>query len=507
MKQSLLFCSLLLALGMFGSAYSVAYDDINDATTQKRILAGIDSLYSMRIDAAERIFTEIEQQFPKNPTGNYYRSQVYLWQYLFNDSLPGYERFLEQAKLVIAKSDDWIDEQPNQSNFAKTLKGLTYGFRAMSGIKAETFASAAIDVRESYRALSAALKENPQQYEAYLGVGLFNFMLGSIPPAAQAVVQSVGFEGDRDKGLRQLQIAAQKATYSKFDAQFCLGLMHIYYKKDYGAGIPLLKSLIKRYPNNVPLLYSMGNIEAQLKKMEFARRYFDRVIDSDVPGFKTFRVYSYYRKGEVLFRENDFRASNIAMQTFLKNSFEASFRPAALIRLGQTYAFLGRKEKAKQAFEVCLDRLAVTPEDRWAHRKAEEYLATPINDIELKVVEACNLTESRQHEQAIGMLQEVLKLQLTSEQRALCQYHLGESYRLTGALTSAMEAFRSVLAIEPKKEEWLLPWSMYRMSLCLQKQGKREQGLAVARQAKVFSGYDFEEWLYFELDRDLSKID
>ncbi len=499
-------CIAVLALTvLLGRAE--AYDDINDAATQQQILAGIDSLYSMNIDAAEAIFKQIERNNPKNPTGNYFRSQIHLWQYIFNDSLPGYDRFLQQAQLTIDKAEDWIDEHPNKSNFAKTLQGLTFGFRAMSGIKAENFASAAIDVRESYRSLTAALRENNRQYEAYLGIGLFNFMLGSIPPAAQAVVQSVGFEGDREKGLKQLQLAAQRATYAKYDAQFCLGLMHIYYKKDYGAGIPLLKSLIERYPNNVPLLYSMGNIEAQLKKMNFAQRYFNRVINSNIPGFKTFRVYSYYRKGEVLFRENNWRESNIAMQEFLKNSFEASFRPAALIRLGQTYAFLDRSEKAKQAFEVCLDRTAVTPEDRWAHRKAKEYLATPINDTEQQVVAACNLAESRQFEQAITSLQNVLNLSLTTDQQALCRYYLGEALRLTGKLDESIEQFRRVVRLDPKQENWLSPWSMYRISLCLRSQGKSRQAHVMAQQAKVFTGYDFEEWLYFELDRDLSKID
>ena len=58
------------------------------------------------------------------------------------------------------------------------------------------------------------------------GTGLFNLLLSQLPPAVMSFAEAVGYEGDRDKGLKLLSECQQG---SSFNAPFAALLLLVYY--------------------------------------------------------------------------------------------------------------------------------------------------------------------------------------------------------------------------------------------------------------------------------------
>lgn len=474
---------------------------------QQQVLDGIDEMYSMRFDDARARFDGLVQQYPNDPTGYYFRASIYMWKYLFDKSDDDLKKFISEGDKMIEVAEEAIDKNPRNS-LARTYIGALYGYRAMANIQAENFLKASWDARNCYDYLSETLKQDPNQYEAYLGMGIFNFVIGALPEASRTVLSMAGIAGNKEKGLKQLQIAAEKAQYARNDARFVLGLLHVYYRGDYSTGLGYLKGLLAKYPENVPLLYALGNIEAQLKKMTNAVDYYKKVIALSNTNFRQFTVYSNYRMGEAYFRLNDFNNSKLAMQKFIKADAGASFKASGLFRLAQCNEMLGNRNFAVQLYERTMKCTPITAEDRYAVRRAKIFATTPMSEQEIQLVRGVNNVESLQFDQAEPLLRSLVQARgISTEQQAEALYHIGEILRQRGRYSEALDAYQKVVQINPDAERWLVPWSYFRMSQVYYIQKDQQKSRASIDRARVFVDYDFKEWLVFQIERDLSTID
>lgn len=503
-------CIVLLLVFLFflptSLVRAVPLAEYNKVAVQQQVLSGIDSMYSMQFDKANAIFTVLIEQHPNDPAGYFFRSTIYLWQYIFDKSDADLTAFIAESDRVIDKAEQTLEDNPDDPD-ARTYLGATYGYRAMANLQAKNYLKASWDVRNCYAHLSEAIKKNPQQYEAYLGMGIFNFLIGALPKTSQTLMNLVGITGNKELGIQQLRIAAEKARYTRNDARFALGLLYVYYKGEYDKGLGYLKPLLQRYPNNIPLLYALGNIEAQLKKMPTAIAYYKKVLSLSDTHFQQFTVYSNYRLGEALFRSNDFENSKRAMQKFIKSNTDQPYKATALFRLAESYELLGNRQFAVQLYQRIQQCMPVTPEDVYAVRKAKYYVQEPLSDNEKQLIRGVNCVESRQFEEGVRLLQPLTQATTaTSEQQAEALYHIGEILRQQQNYTKALEAYQKVILLAPDQERWLLPWSYFRMSQVYYAQKSTERSRATLEKAQVFSDYDFQEWLVFLIERDISTL-
>lgn len=497
---------LLAVLSLVLTGSLSAAPPADEAAIRQQVLSGIDAMYSMRFDDARTTFNAVIQQQPDNPTGYFFRATLHLWKYLFDKSEPDLKSFITESDRTISIAEEALDKNSNDSR-ARTYIGAMYGYRAMANIQADNYLKASLDARSCYTYLSETLQKDPRQYEAYLGMGIFNFVIGALPETSRLVMNIAGMSGNKERGLQQLRIAAEKAEYAGNDAKLVLGLLNVYYKGDYGTGIGYLKELLQKYPNNIPILYALGNIEAQLKKMPTAVAYYKKVIDLSNTNFRQFTIYSNFRLGEAYFRLNEFDNSKLAMQKFIKANTDKSFKAIGLLRLAESYEILGDRKFALQLYARTQQCLPITTEDKYAIRKAALYEKTPMNETEIALIKGVNNVEALRFEQAETMLRSlVMSRTATTEQKAEAWYHIGEAMRQQNRYAEALDAYQKVVAINPDEERWLLPWSYFRMSQVYYAQKDTKKSRTSLDRAKVFSDYDFKEWLVFQIERDLSTL-
>ncbi len=89
----------------------------------------------------------------------------------------------------------------------------------------------------------------PDCYDAYLAVGVENYILGLRPAPERWLFRLYGAEADKDRGIGTLQLTAQKGHYLMPFAQLLLAVAALR-DKDTNRAKELLRNLAEEFPNN-----------------------------------------------------------------------------------------------------------------------------------------------------------------------------------------------------------------------------------------------------------------
>lgn len=502
-----IFVPLLLFSFLFFSSFEHTFAEKPLLSSfDSQILSGIDAMYAMRFTEAQSTFDRVISENPKDPAGYFFRSTISFWKYIFDDNQQDFKRFLTESDQAISIAEAAI-EQNLSAQKAKIYLGGVYGYRCVANVKAENYLKASWDGRNCYNYVNEIIKENPNEYDAYFSMGIFHFVFGILPHSAQMLTNIAGLKGDKERGIQELEIASQKSTFNRNDAKLLLGLINVYYKNDYDKGIPYLKDLLQKYPDNVPILYALGNMECQLKKVKNAAPYYRKVLEMQNVSFKTFTSYTNFRLGEVNFRLNDFEAAKKNMQAFVMLPIDKAFRAIGFFRLAESYELTGNREKAVQGYRRAIECQNSTPEDRYAVRKARHFLKNPMTEAEKMLIRGENFIESSQFAEGDQILWQLTgNTALPKEIQAESWYYLGESARMQKQYYQSLGMFQKVIEIKPEVEKWLLPWTYFHLSQSYYGMGDAAKSAINLEKARVFSDYDFQEWVAFQVERDVKTL-
>jgi tetratricopeptide (TPR) repeat protein len=98
--------------------------------------------------------------------------------------------------------------------------------------------------------LSGLVEENPDLYDAYYGVGLYNYSAASVPTALDLLLGVFGIGRDKKLGMYQLNLAAEHGTWTRVEVSVVLSQLHFYYENNYDEAIKVLLPLVNQFPSN-----------------------------------------------------------------------------------------------------------------------------------------------------------------------------------------------------------------------------------------------------------------
>jgi len=93
------------------------------------------------------------------------------------------------------------------------------------------------------------LAKEPGYYDAYLAVGVENYMLGIKPAPVRWVLSWTGAQTDKAQGLRELRLTAEKGHYLQPFARLLLAVAALR-DKNVGEARTLLNGLVQEFPSN-----------------------------------------------------------------------------------------------------------------------------------------------------------------------------------------------------------------------------------------------------------------
>jgi hypothetical protein len=166
------------------------------------------------------------------------------------------DKIVHLAEASIARSDTAEME---------LYAGLGYALRARSlGIRYERNAAVRAGVQARSRLLRC-IELDPQMVDAYLGLGLYNYFVDTLPTLAKIMRFFMGIPGgDKNEGLRQLEIASAQGELTQMEARFNMAKNLRNFDRDYARAERAAAPLVTAYPENGIFLLLVGDIEQKL---------------------------------------------------------------------------------------------------------------------------------------------------------------------------------------------------------------------------------------------------
>jgi len=253
-------------------------------TTTDELERGYHDMYALRFDDAQRQFERFCAQFPADARGpvsqasgdlfaERHRLGVLEAEFFEKDdtfrSRPKLKPDLQLRNRFYARLDraeqlarQRLGQAPNDPDalFAATL---VYGLRAdYSALVQKENMKALKDTRRAAQSAEKLLKIDPSYYDAYLATGISNYLIGSLFAPLRWFLQLGGYSGDREEGLRHLEITARHGRLLAPFARLLLAVASLRAGKTDRART-ILVSLRDQFPTNPLFAREIARIDAK----------------------------------------------------------------------------------------------------------------------------------------------------------------------------------------------------------------------------------------------------
>ena len=232
---------------------------------------GFHQMYDLQFDAAHKTFADYQHVHPEDPMGPVSNAAAYLFaefdrlHVLESELFVNDDAFENRAKLVpdpnarrlfdleisraTSLADGVLAKDPRNVNalFAKVLvAGLVGDYTAL--IEKKDLKALSI-VKEGRAQAENLLKIDPNCYDAYIAVGVENYLLSLKPAPVRWFLHMTGAQTDKQIGLEKLRLTASNGHYLKPYARMLLAVAALRDKQDVKAR-ELLQDLSNQYPQN-----------------------------------------------------------------------------------------------------------------------------------------------------------------------------------------------------------------------------------------------------------------
>jgi hypothetical protein len=268
---SLRYLCLIAIASALGSASAAQVEKVDNETALKR---AFNRLYNFDFNGAQEILDRQRQVDPKEPMLTATKATAYLFSELDRlrilelDFFTDDDKVVDRRKLIPdpairAKFFQTVEESDKLANARLAVKpddpdallalcmtsGLVTDYAAL--IEKRRFASFSL-AKKSHVWAKKLLDLKPPVVDAYMTFGTAEYIVGSLPFIFRWFVHMDNVEGNKKKGIDELELVAKQAKYSGPFARMLLAVIAMREKRPLDAE-SLLAALCKEYPEN-PLI-------------------------------------------------------------------------------------------------------------------------------------------------------------------------------------------------------------------------------------------------------------
>jgi hypothetical protein len=243
---------------------------------------GFQQMYNLEFPAAHATFRSYQQTYPADPMGHVSNAAAYLFSefdrlhILESDLFIDDKKFDGRQKLTpdpalkaefekeLAKSDELVAKilaQKQDDKNALFSQIMANGLRGDYAAMIEKRNLASLGYMKASRAIAQRLLAiDPTCYDAYLAIGVENYLLGINPAPVRWILRMTGAETDKAEGLQRLRLTADKGRYLAPFARLLLAVAALR-DKDRPAARTLLAGLVKEFPGNQLYVTELARIQ------------------------------------------------------------------------------------------------------------------------------------------------------------------------------------------------------------------------------------------------------
>ncbi|MBI5402674.1 MAG: tetratricopeptide repeat protein [Ignavibacteriae bacterium] len=356
---------------------TASYSQVNDYLLDR----GINYIYRVQFDSAQLQFTEFTKQNPDAPEGYFFQAMLEWWKInLDKNNESNDENFTNKVNKVLEVCDRILDKDDNDFR-ATFYKGGALGYRGLLKSIRESWLRAAEDGREALNLLDKAAELQPNNKDALLGIGIYNYFAEYVPDRYPVVkpLMLLFPRGDKVKGLLQIKEVAINSRFAKTEANYILAYLYINYEKNYSEAEAYSKKLFTEFSENAVFERFLYTSYIGLSRLIDAIDGWKKVLEKGAnkqTGYDnkhTLREANYYI-AVALFNMKRILEAEVylkdceSINSEIDRNNESSFTANTFLLLGAYYDAKGNHGKAEDYYDKVLSM-----KDFNTHRQAELY--------------------------------------------------------------------------------------------------------------------------------------
>jgi tetratricopeptide (TPR) repeat protein len=331
-----------------------------DARTSELATAGTDHLLNLDYDLAEQTFTRLGDVDRTGLLVPFYQAFVTLMR--LQDREPTRQEtdaFLAAMRALIAKAEARLRQTPEETDLLLFL-GMAWGSKAMIDGALGNYFSAYEAIKQTKSYLDACLVRQPMRYDAYYGLGLYDYTLSRVAWFYRPLVGLLLPPGDRERGLRELTTASERGATTRMLAQFALLQAYTGIEKEFEKAVPLAAELLRRFPGNPELYFQAALVYSELGRFPEALEVGRRIrgnLDLGRYHFAREMLPRYLQlMGKIYMDRGDYPTA----LSFFKQAIEQPAARYAWVtawawtRTGMIQDLLGKRTEAERSYRMAL---------------------------------------------------------------------------------------------------------------------------------------------------------
>lgn len=357
--------------------------ELRNSTYQVCLLEAIHKSFNQDAAGADASLKRALEIEPDNPTGYALEAMLHLFAYEMCFTLAQRQKEREEiisySEAALWRGEKRIAEHPKDSK-ANLAVGLAKIAKVHWAIKEKKYWVMAQETSHIWKYLETAKAADPNNYDVDFLMGLLHYHIDHFPGVTGFLSSHLITPGNRQKGLQEIQTAAQKGYLLKDIALVELATIYLSYERQPAKALPVIQELNRRFPDNYNFYFTLGVTLAELKRFaeaEAVAARIDRNISSGAFSFvPELRPRYYQLLGRIHFNRGEYGRAESNFQKAMQDKSFYNIRTMArsLLYLGMIHDL---RQERKYAEDYYRRVLKVEGADGAARLEATAYLKVP----------------------------------------------------------------------------------------------------------------------------------
>lgn len=437
---------------------------------------------------------------------SFYQSNILIYKYAATQNSVYLNAFLNEFDNNIKQIQSIPTTHPHRNIFLSEM----YGKRATLAFVKEDYLKAILDVKESYRLIQLNQKLFPGNSSNLKMLGLFNVLLSAVPQKYHWIINSLGFKGDLELGLKQLKSAIKEGDVLRQEASYMM-----YYVE---------KNLLAKHNDAMQRLLTEQQLTGESIALDFflASGYFS--LNQNEKAFailskrskylndaKVFYIpYWDFLLGKCYYFKEDYTQAQNCFHRFVNNHKGNMYKTDATFRCGISYLLQGNYAAAKTEFnKIKTGKRSGFDEDEYAYGMATRFASVEPSYYTKALFRARILFDGGYFAKSLGILNGLKENMegLSVENKAELHYRLGRIYHVQSNFTTAVFHYQaSINTGNAGQSTYMQAYANYYLGEISRAQGKATEARAFYNKAISYNGYYYQNGLETKCKTALNRL-
>lgn len=220
----------------------------------------VEQIYNVKFESARTTINTYINRTPRDPAGYIVRGMLNEWDQVVNNKKKALNStIMSDYQKAVEYGAQALEQDPDDAG-KMIMLGNAHMYLAKKHVDNGSKMRGGGELKKAKELMLAAISKDPNNYDAYMALGVFNYFSANVPSGFRWLATLLGFNGNKADGFNYLKKATENKNITQGDAGFLLVYIYSVKEKNYAAALQYNTMLKTRYPDNPAFQYETGEL-------------------------------------------------------------------------------------------------------------------------------------------------------------------------------------------------------------------------------------------------------